>query len=101
MKRDLVLKSPDFLPEKFVLHSWLLDDRRQPGSLVILRAILACPEGALRSRQEVVSPFGDHVRWNAEVPGDSLQSLSADEPSDGGGVGLQDVLLLEICCHQP
>lgn len=37
MKRDLVLKFPDFLPERPVLHGWLPDDRREQGDLVILR----------------------------------------------------------------
>ena len=29
------------------------------------------------------------MRWNAEVPGDSLQALSADEPLDGGRLPLR------------
>ena len=88
MKRDAFLEPPDLLAEKLVLHGYLADDRRQPGVLVILRTALARLEGALRPRQEAVAPFGQPVRRNADVAGDGLQALAADEQLDGGGLAL-------------
>ena len=86
MKRDTVLRPPDLLAEKLVLHGCLADDRRQPGDFIILRAALACLEGTFRPRQEAVASFGQPVRRNADVAGDGFQTLSADEPLDGGGL---------------
>ena len=84
MKRDAFLEPPDLPAEKLDLHGLLPDDCRQTGVLVILRTALARLEGVLRPRQEAVAPFGQPVRRNADVAGDGLQALSADEPLDGG-----------------
>ena len=89
MKRDAFLEPSDLLAEKLVLHGCLADDRRQPGDFVILLAALARLEGVLRSRQEAVAPLGQPVRRNAEVGGDGVQALSADEPLDGGRLPLR------------
>ena len=89
MKRDAFLEPPDLLAHKLILHGCLADDRRQPGDFVILRTALTCLEGVLRSRQEAVALFGQPVRRNAEVAGDGLQALSADEPLDSGRLPLR------------
>ena len=48
------------------------------------QATLALNESALSHRAEAVTPLGQPVRRNADVAGDGLQALSADEPLDGG-----------------
>ena len=38
------------------------------------------------------------MRRNAEVPGDGLESLSAEERLDGGSLALRRKPVLAICC---
>ena len=54
-----------------------------------LRATLALNKSTLSCAEEGVAPRRQPVRGNAEVPGDGLQALSADEPLDGGRLALR------------
>ena len=54
-----------------------------------LRATIPLIEIILRSTEGVVAPLGQPVCENAQIAGDGLQALSADEPLDGGDLALR------------
>ena len=56
------------------------------------RATLALNEIALRSGAEAITPLGQPVCGNAEIPGDGFEALSADEPLESGRLALHRFL---------
>ena len=54
-----------------------------------LRVTLPLIEITLRSTEGVAAPLGQPVCENAQIAGDGLQPLSADEPLEGGGLALR------------